>query len=112
MDPRSLIHDSAFAGSGVPAAAAAGGFNLGEIWQLPAGGGGGAAAGILGARFGRDLGFPENPGAGSGNGNRDLSVEESSVTEHSGRSGGGGGRRRRESSAPAAEATSSGNEVV
>lgn len=106
MDPSSLIHDSAFAGSGVPAGQP--GFNLAEVWQLPVGGG---AAGILGG----DLWFPENPAAaGGGNGNRDLSVEESSVTENSGRSGGGGrgGRRQRESSAPAAEATSSGNEVV
>ncbi|XP_068636842.1 transcription factor BHLH089-like [Aristolochia californica] len=112
MDPSSLIHESSFPTSNTSASP----YNLAEIWQFPIDNAGVSdSTGMIGFRPGarrgnypQALAFAEAP---LGN-NRDVSVEESTVTEQSGRSG---GRKRRDSASEDESSklvsTSSGNEM-
>ncbi|OVA11947.1 Myc-type [Macleaya cordata] len=112
MDPSTLINETSFP-SANPSS-----FSLSEIWpfQLPGSSSGvGESSGGLGLRrgqFGQNLG-----GFGEiGIGNRDVSVDESTVTEQSGRSGSGGRKKRRDLASVSEDesklvSTSSGNEM-
>ncbi|XP_010272169.1 PREDICTED: transcription factor bHLH79-like isoform X2 [Nelumbo nucifera] len=114
MDPPSLINEGSFP-SANPSS-----YSLAEIWPFPLNGGGGVgdSAGVLGLRrnhFGQNLsGFVETNGNGTVAVNRDLSIDESTVTEQSG-SRGGSGRKRRdagsEDESSKLVSTSSGNDV-
>ncbi|KAG9449601.1 hypothetical protein H6P81_009566 [Aristolochia fimbriata] len=112
MDPSSLIHESSFPASNTSTSA----YNLAEIWQFPIDSGAVTdSAPILGiqpaarrATYPQALPFADAPLPN----NRDVSVEESTVTEHSGRSG---GRKRRDSASEDESSklvsTSSGNDM-
>ncbi|KAJ4972740.1 hypothetical protein NE237_005914 [Protea cynaroides] len=112
MDPPSLINDGSF-----PSANASS-YSLTEIWPFQLNGGGfvGETGGVLGLRrhhFGQNLaGFVETTGSGSIN--RDMSLDESTVTEQSGSRS--GARRKRRDAASEDESskfvsTSSGNDM-
>ncbi|OVA09112.1 Myc-type [Macleaya cordata] len=86
MDPTALISQGLFSSANTSS------FSLAEIWPFPLNGGGcvGESGGVFGARrshFGQNL---------SGFGNPDSLIEESTVTEQS-------GRKRRDESTPASE---------
>ena len=85
MDPP-LINESSFSAANPSA------YSLAEIWPFGGVAEPGSVSG-LGLRMGH---MAQNPsGLGESSGNRDGSMEESTVTEQSG-GGGGGGRKRRD----------------
>lgn len=113
MDPPSLINEGSFL------SANASSYSLSEIWPFALNGGGsvGESGGVLGLRrnhFGQNLGgFGETTGTGTGN--RDVSVDESTVTEQSGSRGEVGRKRRGAASEDESSrlvSTSSGNDMV
>uniref|UniRef100_A0A5B6YQP0 Putative transcription factor bHLH79 n=1 Tax=Davidia involucrata TaxID=16924 RepID=A0A5B6YQP0_DAVIN len=104
MDPP-IINETSFS------AANPSSYSLAEIWPFPINGNGRVAGptGGLGLRMSNLCGFAEVTS------NRDISVEESTVTEQSG-SRSGGGRKRRDSNSEEDESsklvsTSSGNDL-
>ncbi|KAF8390320.1 hypothetical protein HHK36_024845 [Tetracentron sinense] len=111
MDPSSLINEGSF-----PSANASS-YSLAEIWPFPLNCGGGVSesGGVLELRrshLGQNLdGVAET--TRKGNGIRDVSVDESTLTEHSGRSAGVGRKRRDAASEDESSklvSTSSGND--
>ncbi|CAK9141417.1 unnamed protein product [Ilex paraguariensis] len=102
MDPP-IVNESSFS------AANPSSYSLAEIWQFPINGNG-ESGGALGLRMCSFSGFGEVAT------NRDLSIDESTVTEQSGSRGNGGGARKRKAANSEDESsklvsTSSGNEL-